>query len=711
MKIFKTISVAFLFFLVTDLWGQQSVYRDKFTEGNFLLLEDNFPMALKNYKEAYAIDSTNANINYKMGFCYIKTNTNKTKALKHLELASTDVTEKYNDFEPREKGAPVTTYYYLGIAYHLNNRFNDALKMFEKYKTYLKSKKQAEIIKETDGRIAQVKNAIEFYANPVPVRINNISDSINTAYAEYSPVISADESMLFFTSRREGSTGGEKTSDDQFYEDIYVSYKKEDGTWSAPFNDPNINTTDHEATVGLSADGQQLFIYKDEDIYVSTLDGERWSLPEKVGADGISDINTTAWEPSACITADGRTLYFSSDRKGGYGGTDIYQAVKLPNGKWSKARNLGPIINTALDEDGPYIHPNATTLYFSSKGHKNMGGFDIFSATLGDSARWSEPVNIGAPVNTPDDDIFYMTSPDGKRAYYSSSKDGGYGDKDIYMIIHDEPVKTTPVALVLGFIKSGTDEPIPASNEIIVTDNESGEISFYRARVRDGKFVISLNPGADYTISYKVDGEEFKSETLSVPKGDDYREIKREIYIKEPVAKPVVPAVVAPPKDTAAVVIEKPKDTKTKTKKTKTSKSGVTEEMKNKLASVSGRRFQMNFKYNVRAIDPNNASFKTFIDTIASVVSQKGTAEITIFASASRVPTRMYGSSNKQLSKARAESSKAQVIEALKEKGIDESKLTFKVSSIVGGPAYNEDYKIKRSVYEKHQFVKISIGQ
>src|SRR6185369_11165079 len=140
------------------------------------------------------------------------------------------------------------------------------------------------------------------------------------------------------------------------------------------------------------------------------------------------------WESHACLTNDGNTIYFVSDRPGGFGGRDIYRCVKLPNGAWSKALNVGPVINTEYDEDGGFMHPDGKTFFFASKGHKTMGGFDIMFSILDEDNKFTEPFNLWHPINTPDDDVFYTTSHDGKRAYFSSAKEGGYGEKDIYMI-------------------------------------------------------------------------------------------------------------------------------------------------------------------------------------------------------------------------------------------------------------------------------------
>lgn len=517
--------------LLTNAQGKAD-YRDKFTEGNYLILEGNYTRALKSFQEAYQLDSTSANINFKLGFCYLKTVTERSKALPYLEKAVLNTTKSYVDLEPREKAAPVNAFYYYGLALHLNYKFDEAIANFEKFKSFLKPK-QEDLIKDVDRQIEISNNAKTLVNAPIPVVISNLGDSINSAFPDYSPVLSADENTIIFTSRRPGSTGGDKTDEDQFYEDIYISYRKPDSTWTTPVSiSPNVNTITHEASVGLTADAQTLLIYKDGnggDIYYSSLDGNNWTFPQQMG----SDINSPGWETSACLTPDGNTLYYVSDRKeGGMGGRDIWKCVKLPNGKWSKSVNLGAPINTPYDEESPFIHPSGNVLFFSSKGHQSIGGFDIFFSTRNENS-WDEPLNIGYPINTTDDDVFYVTSPDGKRGYYSSSSRAeGYGEKDIYMITIPER-KEQPLVLIKGVIIPAPGTTLPPNLEIIATNNESGIVAgVYKPLVRDGSFTIIIPPNSNYTLSYQQDGEEFYSEIMEVPADAAYQEINKEIKLK-----------------------------------------------------------------------------------------------------------------------------------------------------------------------------------
>ncbi|HLC83861.1 MAG TPA: hypothetical protein VJI69_08520, partial [Bacteroidia bacterium] len=462
-------------------------YRQKFTEGNYLILEGNYALALQNFKEAYAIDSTNANINFKVGLCYMKSETEKSKALYYLEKAVLNTSKNYNDLEPTEKSAPVNAYYYYGQALHFNYKFDEALANYEKFKSFLRSK-NVDLIKDVDRQIEISNNAKLLVTAPMNIILKNLGDSINTPSPEYSPVLSADEKTIMYTSRRSTGTGMDKTDDGQFYEDIYISYRKDDSTWTTPKSvSENINSVSHEATVGLTADAQTLLIYKDwngGDIYFSTLEGSTWTAPQAMS----SDINTANWETSACLSPDGNTLYYVSNRAGGIGGRDIWKCVKLPNGKWSMSMNLGAPINTIYDEESPFIHPGGNVLFFSSTGHKTIGGFDIFFSSKNEETNaWEEPLNIGYPINTTDDDVFYVTSPDGKRGYYSSSsRPEGYGEKDIYMVSLPER-KEVPLVLIKGFIIPAKGQELPPFLEIAVTNNETGVVNgVYKPLMRDG---------------------------------------------------------------------------------------------------------------------------------------------------------------------------------------------------------------------------------
>ncbi len=511
-------------------------YKDYFSEGSYLLLEDNFLMAKDNFEAAYQIDSTSANINYLLGVCYLKSLNEKSKAEVHLARAIKNVTKTYKNDNYQEKAAPPLAIYYYGQALHINQKFDEATTQYDAFEKFANGDKEyTKMIAKAKATAAYAK---ELIAVPLNVQITNLGDSINGTYPDFSPVMSADERMLIYTTRRPNTTGGIKDVYGYYNEDVVVSYKDEMGRWSSPQPiSPNINSSGMEASINITPDGQTLIVYRDAgegnggNIYYSTFDGKDWSTLKEFG----SDVNTKHWESHACLSSDGNLLFFVSDRPGGFGGRDIYRCVKLPNGKWSKAFNMGPTINTEYDEDGAFIHPDGTTFFFTSKGHKTMGGFDIMFATLNEENKFSDVTNIGYPINTTDDDVFYISSPDGKRGYFSSAKDGGYGEKDIYMISIPE-AKEKPLALFKGQIIPADGEKLPEDLTIIVKDKQTGEIvGTYRPKLINGSFSTILPPGREYNFSYQApQGEEFYNEDVFVTNELSYNEIKREVNL-EPV--------------------------------------------------------------------------------------------------------------------------------------------------------------------------------
>ncbi len=486
------------------------------------------PLFLKLYKK----DSTNMNLAFKIGVCYQGTRRYRLLATPYLLKATSSVTKDYNGSSFKEKKAPLIAYKFLGDAYHLDYKFDKAIEAYEKFLsvTTENNSDNKTLIAETKQSIEICKTAKVLVANPINVKLKNLGGEVNSNSADYSPVLSADQNTLFFTSRRPETTGSQKDADGNFMEDIYISTKTKTG-WSTALNiGTPVNSEWHEATVGLSPDGQTILVYKDDNgdgnIYSTSLEGDVWTTPIKLN----DNINTKHWEPSAFISADGTKLYFTSDRPGGYGGRDLYVSNRTFDGDWEKATNMGASINTKYDEDAPFIHPDGVTLSFSSNGHNTMGGFDIFNSFLSSEEKWSEPVNAGFPINTTDDDIFYVISPDGKTAYFSSFREGGYGEKDNYIATFPDE-KQKPLTLIKGNIIDESGKP--AKNAIItVTDNETEKVvGIYKANSKTGAFLFILTPGKNYNITYHSDGHLFYSDNMEISKESNYHEIDKAVVL------------------------------------------------------------------------------------------------------------------------------------------------------------------------------------
>ncbi|HXB40765.1 MAG TPA: OmpA family protein [Bacteroidia bacterium] len=495
-------------------------YKGGFTEARFLLLN------------LYFQDTTNMNLAFKIGVCYLSSRKERGKAIGYFAKAVTSATDNYKESSYKEKNAPLIAYKFLGDAYHLNYQFDKAIEAYEKFIAVMARNLNLDktLLTEASRRIEMCKTGNQLVANPVKIKIQNLGSTVNSTYADYSPVLSADQKTIFFTSRRQNSKGGQKDVEGNYFEDIYMSNKTSTG-WSNAINiGAPINTEGNEASVGISPDGQTILIYKDDkgdgNIYSTTLNGDVWTAPVKLN----ENINSKYWEPSAFFSADGNTLYFTSNRPGGYGGRDLYISKKTPVGDWAKAVNMGAAINTPYDEDAPFIHADGTTFSFSSNAHNTMGGFDIFTSILSNDSIWSEPMNVGYPINTTDDDIFYVISPNGLNAYFSSFRNEGFGEKDNYIATFLEK-KETPLTLVKGVVLD--ENNLPAKNVVItVTDNENEQVvAIYHANSKTGEFLFILTPGKNYNITYRADDHLFYSENMDIPKESIYHELERTVTL------------------------------------------------------------------------------------------------------------------------------------------------------------------------------------
>ena len=357
--------------------------------------------------------------------------------------------------------------YWIGKSYQYGLDFDNALLFYNLYKKKLESKPNytgsdkisMEII---DKSIVECMNGKAFVSNPGKVSIVNIGREINSEFEDYAPVLNEKEDEIIFTTRRrDGNLNQNVAEDNKPFEDIFISKKKNEAWGYATNIGDRINTPYHDSNLALSADGKTLYILKDvgggDIYYCNRLENGTWGPPAPLP--GI--INSSFEEKSISISKDGKTLYFSSNRPGGLGGTDLYKATKEGKGDWANVKNLGPKINTPFDEEGPFIDYDMVTLYFSSKGHKNMGSYDIFKTTYDPKKNdWTEPENLGYPINTPDDDIFYITSSDGKRAYYSSVREDGLGYTDIFVITTPEETEDVPDVQQPTTVKKDAETPV-----------------------------------------------------------------------------------------------------------------------------------------------------------------------------------------------------------------------------------------------------------
>ena len=496
------------------------------------------------YEQAADMDTTHLYANYKTGEFYLKT-VDREKAVKFfLRVQEIDPDFRFD------------LLYMIGQSYQYGYEFRKAISFYEKYlerKSWDINYAGRDVV-PTDvvqRKIKQCQQALSFSEIPLAFNIQKIGSEINSDSHDFAPVFNANEDVMVFTSRRREGNVNPNVFEDNFpYEDIYIAHKK-GGEWQKAQNiGENINTKFHDSNLALSADGKRLFLYRDfngGDIFYSDQDENgQWGKPKPLEG----RVNSSFSENSISISPDGNLLFFSSDRPGGFGGFDIYLARKNKKGKWTKIENLGEGINTSFDEDSPFLNYDGKALYFSSKGHGGAGGYDIFKAEYDSEAEaWTKPENLGFPVNTPDNDIYFVSTKNGENAYYSSVRPQGLGYTDIYMLklptkdqeISEEKkeeilskVEKTHVKSSLRIVlKNSKNQQTIKQGMIRLTHktkgsqnlNKSNEGAYYA-------FDIEQNQDEVYTVSVQSKGFMYQDKEISVSLAELKNLEEKEIYLK-----------------------------------------------------------------------------------------------------------------------------------------------------------------------------------
>jgi outer membrane protein OmpA-like peptidoglycan-associated protein len=512
-RVFK-FSLLFCFTLLVAVSAMAQSNRQLMKRGDKFFNDEAYRSALPFYEQVLAKNPDEAEALFKAGVSYISFD--KEKASDYIYRAQRLKPKVAKDIE-----------YWLGRIDHINYRFDEAIAHYRAYDATLK--KNDERKPEIARLMQQSRNAKAQFNNAKDIFVKNLGSSVNTAYSEHSPVIASDDNYLLFTSRAENVTGGKEDRYGEYFEDIFETRRTGPDAFEAPKPVPNVNSQYHDAAIQLFDNDTKLLLYRDQnngDFFFSTRENGTWSTPKSMG----SNINTRDYEGDAYITPDGKFLYYSTSHYSENGDKDIYVSERDANGEWGKPKSMGTLINSADDDDSPYLTRDGRTMYFTSRGHNSMGGYDVFVTRMDSvSRRWSKPENMGYPINTPDDDAYYRLSPDGSYAYLSSYRMGGYGEKDIWTINYIKNIT------IRGHVYNLRDKSIIPGVELVFSGQQANRqaISYRDVTKPDsGTYEVSVLSGRKYQVAVTKDGRSIANEEFDVPVvTNDTTVIEKDFYV------------------------------------------------------------------------------------------------------------------------------------------------------------------------------------
>ena len=476
----------------------------------------NYNEALPNFLDLEKVGAEVNQLDYKIAKCL-----SESKEVND-RVASLPYFEKIDVSSFKE--VPFNYYNDFADAYVDDEQIEKALIFYNMQLDYVGTDRRAK--RQVEKKIAQAKNAYDIMRIPKNVVIHRLGDRINSEFTEYNPVVSADESIMAYTALRpvESKTG------EKFVEEIYISVN-ETGSWSMP-EKVEVKTQNNYGTAGISSDGQEMLIFIGDrsrgSLYRIVKDGDVWSRPIPLG----SNVQSAYLESTASLTPDNKTIYFASNRPGGYGGLDIYISEKREDGTWGRAVNLGPAINTKANEDAPFIHPNKTLLFFTTDGHNGLGGNDIYKSEL-NNKEWSVAKNMGYPINTTANDNYFTLIADGTRGYFSSDRKGGMGGQDIYMMDMPANYETIPLTMIKGkILDEKTKKPLRTKIYMIDTDTKEKVDYVYHPNIKTGEYLVILPPNKSFDMIIESEGFLPYTLNIEVPNQKEFYELYQKIYLK-----------------------------------------------------------------------------------------------------------------------------------------------------------------------------------
>ncbi len=503
------------------------------------LVQTRFPdKALSILNELHKAEPKNANIQYWLGRAYLECYNTNEKATSYLAKAAehTDFNYVYKNPE-QNKLAPLDALFYTAISYFRNSQFKEADRFLRLYIGVTKEKNDP-LKTQAELALLQLANAEKMVKEPKrSVSLANLGPNINTPYADYGAYATLDGTELYFTSARaavaqakakKGAIQLIDYANAKFQDDIFVATLSTEGTW-ADAKTLGLVAVGNKSVKGISANSRNLWLLKDDDFnidfYETSYGFDTWQAETSLSPYSI----TLKWGKNFSVSADKTVIYFATNQLPGYGGYDIFYVVRQFDGSWSEPMNVGPNVNTAWDEDMPFLHPNARVLYFSSNSPRSMGGFDVFRSLL--IGEWQTPENMGYPINSVGDDLYFTIAPDGRTGYISKQEKGGQGDLDIYQINFFSYTSALPPRLQANFkidlkkedknAKGAGTQIENETNEIVLTNILSREQFTYVPNFRTGNFSVYLDPCTKYNIEYRKNGQAVRTEDFIAPCEDN----------------------------------------------------------------------------------------------------------------------------------------------------------------------------------------------
>jgi tetratricopeptide (TPR) repeat protein len=480
-----------LFITICVFFSSHNLAQDKQeVKANDFLSKNNYQDALPIFQQLLKSSPENTEYKYQLGLCYLKTHINKKETITLLE---TSLTKRKADPE---------AFFNLGLAYQHNMLFDKAIETYNKAKSIATKN----TIPKIERQIETCLHGKELIRFPSNVTFSNLGKPVNSEFPDYYPLIPEDESFLIFTSRRPEKAGSHAEMDGYFSSDIYSATPKE-GHWINPKNiGTNINSQFDEEAVDLTPDGKKLIVYFD---HIDSSGNLYMTEPAKIGYKRLEKMDpkiNEGFESAGSINITGDVFVFASKRNDGLGERDIYIIRKLSTGKWAVPQNLGPMVNTKYNEDFPHLSKDGKTLYFASEGHSSMGGFDLFKSEWNEELKsWSDPQNLGYPINDTYDNENISFAPDGAYAYLSAIKDEGLGDRDIYRVKFNEV--DSRYCIITGYVTTSDSSQANIKISILASKPDSKEVLKFVPVQKTGKYVMALNPGS-YTLDIKADNYE-----------------------------------------------------------------------------------------------------------------------------------------------------------------------------------------------------------